>query len=99
MNMSAPNGNDRRWQGHLNAVIAEKFQSMVALGRANSRMKDIYAIWILSRSFDFEGRRLSQAIAATFAWRATTIPIEPRDVLSADFAADGQKKSTMPGLC
>jgi predicted nucleotidyltransferase component of viral defense system len=29
-------------------VIAEKFQAMVALGRANSRMKDFYDIWALS---------------------------------------------------
>jgi predicted nucleotidyltransferase component of viral defense system len=29
-------------------VIAEKFQAMVALGRANSRMKDFYDIWVLS---------------------------------------------------
>ena len=27
-------------------VIAEKFQAMVALGRANSRMKDFYDIWL-----------------------------------------------------
>lgn len=31
-------------------VIAEKFQAMAMLGRANSRMKDFYDIWILSRS-------------------------------------------------
>jgi len=72
-------------------VIAEKFQAMVALGRANSRMKDFYDIWILSRSFDFESGRLSQAIAATFARRATTIPIERPDALSASFARDEQK--------
>jgi hypothetical protein len=30
-------------------VIAEKFQAMVMLGRANSRMKDFYDIWVLSR--------------------------------------------------
>ncbi|SCB34496.1 Nucleotidyl transferase AbiEii toxin, Type IV TA system [Rhizobium miluonense] len=29
-------------------VIAEKFQAMVMLGRANSRMKDFYDIWMLS---------------------------------------------------
>lgn len=37
-------------------VIAEKFQAMVMLGRVNSRMKDFYDIWILSRSFDFDDR-------------------------------------------
>ncbi|TIM64614.1 MAG: nucleotidyl transferase AbiEii/AbiGii toxin family protein, partial [Mesorhizobium sp.] len=41
-------------------VIAEKFQAMVALGRANSRMKDFYDIWILSRSFDFADDRLGR---------------------------------------
>jgi len=31
-------------------VIAEKFQAMVALGRANSRMKDFYDVWLLRDS-------------------------------------------------
>jgi predicted nucleotidyltransferase component of viral defense system len=30
-------------------VIAEKFQAMVYLGRANSRMKDFYDVWVLSK--------------------------------------------------
>lgn len=73
-------------------VIAEKFQAMVALGRANSRMKDFYDIWVLSRSFSFEGDRLAQAIAATFARRDTAIPAEQPDALTPAFAADDQKQ-------
>lgn len=73
-------------------VIAEKFQAMVALGRANSRMKDFYDIWILSRSFTFDDDRLARAIAATFARRGTEIPTELPDALSPDFAADQQKQ-------
>lgn len=73
-------------------VIAEKFQAMVALGRANSRMKDFYDIWILSRSFAFEGDRLPRAIAATFARRGTPIPVEVPDALTSAFAADEQKQ-------
>lgn len=73
-------------------VIAEKFQAMVALGRANSRMKDFYDIWILSRSFTFDEDRLARAIAATFARRGTRISAEPPDALSPAFAADGQKQ-------
>lgn len=73
-------------------VIAEKFQAMIALGRANSRMKDFYDIRILSRSFSFEDERLAQAIAATFERRATEIPTETPDALSPAFAADEQKK-------
>jgi predicted nucleotidyltransferase component of viral defense system len=73
-------------------VIAEKFQAMVALGRANSRMKDFYDIWVLSRSFTFDDDRLAQAIAATFARRKTTIPTELPDALTPAFAADEQKQ-------
>ena len=73
-------------------VIAEKFQAMVALGRANSRMKDFYDIWILSRSFPFEDDRLPRAIAATFSRRGTAIPTEAPDALTAAFASDDQKQ-------
>jgi len=73
-------------------VIAEKFQAMVALGRANSRMKDFYDIWILSRSFEFDDDRLARAIAATFARRATAIPAELPDALTPAFAQDDQKQ-------
>src|SRR3546814_3682639 len=34
-------------------VIAEKFQAMVSLGRANRRLKDFYDIWFLLLSFSF----------------------------------------------
>lgn len=47
-------------------VIAEKFQSMVQLGIANSRMKDFYDVWTLARQFDFDGNGLCEAIRATF---------------------------------
>lgn len=73
-------------------VIAEKFQAMVALGRANSRMKDFYDIWILSRSFTFDDDRLARAIAATFAQRETAIPAELPDALTRAFAKDDQKQ-------
>lgn len=73
-------------------VIAEKFQAMVALGRANSRMKDFYDIWILSRAFSFNDDRLPRAIAATFARRATPIPHALPDGLPSSFAADAQKQ-------
>ena len=73
-------------------VIAEKFQAMVALGRANTRMKDFYDIWILSRSFPFDDDRLPRAIAATFARRGTALPTDTPDALSPAFAADLQKQ-------
>ena len=72
-------------------VIAEKFQAMVALGLANTRLKDYYDIWILAQTFDFRDARLAQAIAATFARRKTDIPKERPDGLTSAFAADPTK--------
>src|SRR5713226_1204623 len=58
-------------------VIAEKFQSMVDLGMANSRMKDFFDLWILASVFEFDGSRLVEAIAATFERRRTPLPATP----------------------
>ncbi len=56
-------------------VIAEKSQAMVHLGSLNSRMKDFYDIWRISRQFDFEGKTLSEAIQNTFDNRGTEIVV------------------------
>ena len=56
------------------SAIAEKFEAMVKLGELNSRMKDFYDIWLLSRQFDFEGATLSEAIRLTFDHRGTALP-------------------------
>jgi predicted nucleotidyltransferase component of viral defense system len=73
-------------------VIAEKFEAMVKLGRANSRMKDLYDIWLLSRTHEFKGDRLARAIAATFARRKTAIPTDRPDALTRAFAEDPLKQ-------
>lgn len=73
-------------------VVAEKFQAMVMLGLANTRMKDFYDIWMLSRHYDFDGDRLGRAIEATFERRGTPIPEELPDALSPVFAADVTKQ-------
>ena len=67
-------------------MIAEKFQAMVMLGRANSRMKDYYDIRVLSRSYESKGDALARAIKATFARRKTAIPVERPDGLLQAFA-------------
>ena len=73
-------------------VVAEKFHAMVALGRANSRMKDYYDVWMLTNAFDLEPERLRRAIAATFARRNTEIPASVPDGLSDVFSADPGKQ-------
>lgn len=76
----------------METVIAEKFQAMVDLGRANSRMKDFYDIWFLAKTFVFDGDRLAIAIAATFKRRGTKIPDAIPDALSDAFAQDELKR-------
>ena len=44
------------------SVIAEKFHAMTTLEWANSRMKDFYDLWTLSRLFEFDGVLFTQAI-------------------------------------
>jgi predicted nucleotidyltransferase component of viral defense system len=73
-------------------VVAEKFQAMVLFGLANTRMKDYYDIWILSRSYVFDAERLSRAIAATFERRGTAIPEELPDALTTAFSTDVTKQ-------
>jgi predicted nucleotidyltransferase component of viral defense system len=69
-------------------VIAEKYQAMVQLGIANSRMKDFFDIWIMAREFPFDGRTLSEAIRATFQRRQTPVPASAPMALRADFGED-----------
>ncbi|HAG11915.1 MAG TPA: hypothetical protein DCK76_11210 [Desulfotomaculum sp.] len=60
----------------LESSIAEKFEAMVKLSLLNSRMKDFYDIYNLSKSKDFEGRVLQEAIFQTFQRRKTTLEKE-----------------------
>ena len=60
----------------LESAIAEKFEAIVKLGLVNSRMKDFYDIWMLSRQFDFDWITLMTAIKLTFERRGTKIPSE-----------------------
>jgi predicted nucleotidyltransferase component of viral defense system len=72
-------------------VIAEKFQAMVHLGLANTRLKDFYDIWVLARAYEFNDDRLPRAISATFARRKTAIPTDRPDALTSAFANDPTK--------
>lgn len=74
-------------------VVAEKFQAMVWLGIANSRMKDFYDIWIIMQKFPLKGQVLSAAIEATFARRQTPLPTEAPLGLTQEFANDAAKQT------
>ena len=67
---------------------------MVALGLANSRMKDFYEVWAISRTHRFDPDRLSLAMAATFKRRRTAIPQDTAPVaLTPAFSADAAKRA------
>jgi len=74
-------------------VVAEKFQAMVALGIANSRMKDFFDLWCLARDFAFDGQKLAEAIGATFRRRETELPDDMPIALSEEFALDATKQT------
>lgn len=57
----------------MESVIAEKFQAMIALSVANSRMKDFYDIFTLLSTNNFDGRKLQEAIFETLQRRHTKI--------------------------
>ncbi len=73
-------------------VIAEKFQAIVELGMANSRMKDYFDLWMISQSFEIDESRLRRAISATFSRRDTPIPVGVPDGLSKAFAENASKR-------
>lgn len=72
-------------------LVAEKVEAMVKLGLANSRMKDFYDIWLLSRLFSFEGNVLRKALENTFERRRTTFPPSTPFALTPAFYEDPQK--------
>jgi hypothetical protein len=71
----------------MESTIAEKFHAMVKRGILNSRMKDFHDIWMLSRTFDFQGAMLARAVEKTFANRETPVPTAPA-VFDPSFAQD-----------
>lgn len=69
----------------VESVIAEKFQAMVELDLTNTRMKDFFDIWMLSKNIDFNEEILHKAIKETFRNRKTEIPTDIPNALTADF--------------
>jgi hypothetical protein len=74
-------------------VVAEKLQAAVVLGMRNSRMKDFFDLYWLSRLFSFRSRPLADAIWATFNRRKTELPTTTPTPLTQSFAADPANQS------
>ncbi|MBP5353987.1 MAG: nucleotidyl transferase AbiEii/AbiGii toxin family protein [Lachnospiraceae bacterium] len=73
------------------SVIAEKFEAIVSLAYDNSRFKDFYDIYVISKTLDVNGADLIGAVRATFEHRKTTlaevVAFEP------DYASDRLRQS------
>jgi predicted nucleotidyltransferase component of viral defense system len=60
----------------VETVVAEKFNAIVVLGIANSRLKDFYDLWLISRTFELDSPSLSAAVRRTFERRETSMPAD-----------------------
>ncbi|WP_339670994.1 nucleotidyl transferase AbiEii/AbiGii toxin family protein [Dasania marina] len=76
----------------LEAVISEKFQAMVALGLANSRMKDFFDVLTLAQTMSLDSNKLQAAIKATFERRATPINRDRLYIFSGAFKTNSDKQ-------
>ncbi len=68
-------------------VIAEKFEAMVTRGMTNTRMKDYYDIWTLSRHA-IDPAVLATAIRATFERRKIPLPRTTPVGLTDEYSGD-----------
>jgi predicted nucleotidyltransferase component of viral defense system len=72
-------------------VVAEKLNAMVQLAERNSRMKDFYDLWLMAKTFAFDGPVLTAAVRRTFDRRQTRLDVEPVCFTEA-FARDASKQ-------
>ena len=74
-------------------VVAEKFEAIVRLSMANSRMKDFYDIWVLASDFPFSGQTIASAIQNTFNRRKTPLPKGTPEAFRASFIQNPLKQT------
>jgi hypothetical protein len=73
-------------------VVAEKLQALVQLRMLNTRMKDYFDLWLLTRQPELNKEVLGTAIERTFANRGMEIDITPVG-LSPAFGGDPTKQT------
>jgi Nucleotidyl transferase AbiEii toxin, Type IV TA system len=82
--LDAPAPNLRAYP--VETVVAEKFEALVTLGIANSRLKDFYDLWLIAKTFDFHQSVLATAVHNTFDRRQTALPGDTPLALSDAYA-------------
>jgi hypothetical protein len=79
------------WAYNMETVIAEKFHAMVSLGSINSRMKDIFDIYLLLNTKVVDNEHLKNAIHTTFNARETRLNHEAI-IFTESYRKDAQKE-------
>ncbi|HCX63843.1 MAG TPA: nucleotidyltransferase [Eubacteriaceae bacterium] len=65
----------------LESTISEKLDAIVRFMESTGRMKDFYDIYYIATSFDFEGRKIQEALFETFSNRKTLIEQDSVQIL------------------
>ena len=76
------------------SIVSEKFHAMIRHAELNSRFKDYYDIWLLSRHFEFDELSLQKAIEKTFTKRDTKLPVDRPVGLTPEFAESNRHRWT-----
>lgn len=75
----------------LETVVSEKLHAMAQFGVLNTRVKDYFDLWMLSRTQSFEGAELVSAIVRTFEAQGRAVPPAPFEGLTPDYAAEQER--------
>ena len=73
-------------------AVAEKLHAIISRGEINTRLKDFYDLWLLSRYFRFDGVVLSRSVRSVFRDRDTDIRGRPVG-LTARFASERMRQA------
>jgi predicted nucleotidyltransferase component of viral defense system len=82
----------------VETVIAEKFEAIVRLALANTRLKDFYDLWRVAQTRSVDGATLVAALIATFRRRGTPVPRSLPTGLSPEFSEDAAKQRQWTGF-
>lgn len=75
------------------SIIADKFEAMVSRDDTNTRLKDFFDIWTLSKARIFEAALLREAISEIFGYYQTNIPDDIPICFKEEFYASNAKIS------
>jgi len=83
----------------VETVLSEKLDSILSRGIFNTRMRDYYDIHILIKMLPYNLDELRQAVASTFAHRASSPVIERVETILADLASSQDIRRLWNAYC